>query len=340
MTVVENPENVLVDRFGRVVNYVRLSVTDRCDFRCVYCMAEDMTFLPRQQILSLEELYEVARAFVSLGVKKIRLTGGEPLVRRNILSLVERLGQLEGLDEFVLTTNGSQLPKMARDLKAFGLKRINISLDSLNPVRFRELTRTGDLANVIAGVDAAREAGFERIKINSVIMRGRNEDEVLELVDFARDRQLDLSFIEEMPLGHITEHDRQLSFISSSELRELITKIYPLSPANSSEATGTGGPSDYYTMQGTSTRLGFISPHSHNFCHLCNRVRVTVEGRLLLCLGNEHSVDLREVLRTHPGNLEVLQQTIRDAMNIKPERHYFNLEEEPQIVRFMNMTGG
>ncbi len=340
MTVQENSSSALIDRFGRRVNYVRLSVTDRCDFRCVYCMAEDMTFLPRQQILTLEELYEVARAFVAMGVKKIRLTGGEPLVRKNILSLIERLGKLDGLDELVVTTNGSQLPRMARDLKAFGVKRINVSLDSLDAVRFRELTRTGDLENVIAGIDAAKEAGFERIKINSVIMRGRNEDEVLDLVKFARERELDLSFIEEMPLGHITEHDRQLSFISSSELRDMISAIFPLSPVGQDLSASAGGPSEYYSMQDSGVRLGFISPHSHNFCHLCNRVRVTVEGRLLLCLGNEHSVDLKDILRAHPGDSELLQQSILEAMNLKPERHYFNLEDEPQIVRFMNMTGG
>ncbi|OZG71974.1 cyclic pyranopterin phosphate synthase MoaA [Hahella sp. CCB-MM4] len=340
MTTHESANSALIDRFGRQVNYVRLSVTDRCDFRCVYCMAEDMTFLPRQQILTLEELYDVARAFVSLGVKKIRLTGGEPLVRKNILSLIERLGQLEGLDELVLTTNGSQLPKMAKDLKAFGVKRINISLDSLDPVRFRELTRTGDLSNVIAGIDAARDAGFERIKINAVIMRGRNEDEVLNLVNFARERKLDLSFIEEMPLGNITEHDRQLAFISSSELRDIISATFPLHPVVNDASTYTGGPSEYYSMSDSAVQLGFISPHSHNFCHLCNRVRVTVEGRLLLCLGNEHSVDLKEILRAHPGDSQLLKQSIREAMNLKPERHYFSLEDEPQIVRFMNMTGG
>ncbi|MDG9670710.1 GTP 3',8-cyclase MoaA [Hahella sp. CR1] len=323
----------LIDRFGREVNYVRLSVTDRCDFRCVYCMAEDMTFLPREQILSLEELYDVGKAFVELGVRKLRLTGGEPLVRRNILELVEKLGRLQELHELTLTTNGSQLVKMAPDLRKAGVKRINVSLDSLNPDRFKELTRTGDLQQVLAGIEAAKTAGIERIKLNAVILRGRNEDEVMDLVRYARAEKLDISFIEEMPLGAITEHNRQLSFVSSAELRERISQDYELFPCSEN----TGGPSRYYRMSDSGSRIGFISPHSHNFCHLCNRVRVTVEGRLLLCLGNEHSVDLREVLRGRPDQLK---QAIVDAMAIKPERHYFNLEEEPQIVRFMNMTGG
>lgn len=327
----------LIDRFDRQIDYVRLSVTDRCDFRCVYCMAEDMTFLPRNQILSLEQLFDVGKAFVDLGVKKIRLTGGEPLVRNNVLSLVERLGALDGLKELHLTTNGAQLDKYAPALKAAGLTGVNISIDSLDEERFRQLTRTGDLNKVLRGIDAAIDAGFSRIKLNAVILKGRNDDEVLDLVEFARRKGVDISFIEEMPLGLIDEHSRALSFCSSDELREIIETRYPLS--NSHESTG--GPSDYYRMVDSPIRVGFISPHSHNFCHLCNRVRVTVEGRLLLCLGNEHSVDLKEVLDQHPGDAERLQQTIRDAMAIKPERHYFELnDDEPQIVRFMNMTGG
>ncbi len=332
-------ENKLIDRFGREVNYIRLSVTDRCDFRCVYCMAEDMTFLPRREILTLEELSSVAEAFVTLGVRKIRLTGGEPLVRRNILSLVERLGQLPGLDELVLTTNGSQLVKMADDLKRFGVKRINISLDSLDGERFRQLTRTGDLTQVLAGIDAAQQAGFERVKLNAVIMRGRNDDEILPLVDFARSKEIDISFIEEMPLGVITEHDRHQVFMPSDEIREHIDSRYPLT-VDTNAQDSSGGPSSYYRMVDSLSRVGFISPHSHNFCHLCNRVRVTVEGRLLLCLGNEHSVDLREVLRAHPGDQALLQQHILESMALKPERHYFELNDQPQIVRFMNMTGG
>ena len=326
----------LIDRFNRRVNYVRLSVTDRCDFRCVYCMAEEMTFVPRAEVLSLEELELVARAFVELGVTKIRLTGGEPLVRHGIMSLVNRIGALDALRDFTLTTNGSRLDKYASQLREAGINRINISLDSLQPQRFRQLTRTGDLAQVLKGIDAAIAAGFSRIKLNAVILKGRNDDEILDLVHFARDRQLDISFIEEMPLGMIDEHNRALSFCSSDEIRQHIHQHFALAACDES----TGGPSSYFRMADSDSRIGFISPHSHNFCHLCNRVRVTVEGRLLLCLGNEHSVDLRAVLRAHPGNIELLKQAIVDAMAIKPEKHTFNLDEEPQVVRFMNMTGG
>ncbi len=326
----------LVDRFGRRVDYVRISVTDRCDFRCVYCMAEEMEFLPRRQILSLEELLAAAEAFVALGVTKIRLTGGEPLVRQNIVWLAERIAVLPGLRELVLTTNGSQLPRLAEPLRAAGVKRVNISLDSLDPARFRQLTRTGDVATVLAGIDAARAAGFERVKLNSVILRGRNDDEVLALVEFARDRGLDISFIEEMPLGHIDEHDRSETFCSSDELRTIIETRYPLTPSIDS----TGGPSRYWHMADSATRVGFISPHTHNFCHLCNRVRLTVEGRLLLCLGNEHSADLRAVMRDRPGDAEALRAAIVAAMDLKPERHHFEVSAEPQIVRFMNTTGG
>lgn len=326
----------LIDRFNRQVTYVRLSVTDRCDFRCVYCMAEEMTFVPRAQVLTLEELERVARAFVELGVSKIRLTGGEPLVRHGVMQLVDNIGQLEGLRDFTLTTNGASLDKYAQGLRRAGMHRINISLDSLQPERFRQLTRTGDLNKVLAGIDAAIAAGFQRIKLNAVILKGRNEDEVLDLVNFAREKGIDISFIEEMPLGMIDEHNRALSFCSSEELQQQIEQRYPLTAT----AEQTGGPSRYFQMADSATRIGFISPHSNNFCHLCNRVRVTAEGRLLLCLGNEHSVDLRAVLREHPDDIEPLKQAIIDAMQIKPEKHHFDLDEEPQIVRFMNMTGG
>ncbi|MBR9882408.1 MAG: GTP 3',8-cyclase MoaA [Oceanospirillales bacterium] len=324
----------LIDGFGRRIDYVRISVTDRCDFRCVYCMSENMEFLPRSEVLSLEELYDVAAAFARLGVRKIRLTGGEPLVRRDVLSLIERLGKLPV--ELVLTTNGSQLTRMADDLARAGVQRLNISLDSLRPERFRELTRTGRLEQVLAGIEAARRAGFKRIKLNAVVLKGRNEDEVLDLVEFARDSGLDISFIEEMPLGQITEHGREEAYCSSDELRELINSRYPLKDSSES----TGGPSHYFLMDDSPSRIGFISPHSHNFCGDCNRVRVTVEGRLLLCLGNEHSVDLREVMRQYPGDAGRLEQALIDAMAIKPEKHEFRLDDEPKILRFMNMTGG
>lgn len=330
--------NVLIDRFQRRVDYVRLSVTDRCDFRCVYCMAEDMTFVPKQHILTLEEILEVARAFVELGVGKIRLTGGEPLIRTNILSLIEPLGKLRGLDQLVLTTNGSQLQRLAGTLRQLGVKRINISLDSLQPRKFRQLTRHGNLDQVIAGIDAAIAANFDQIRLNAVILKGRNEDEVLDLVNFAQQRGIDIAFIEEMPLGLIDEHDRALSFCSSEELRAIISRQYALDPLG--EPSDHAGPARYFRAGNRPTRIGFISPHSHNFCHMCNRVRVTAEGRLLLCLGNEHSVDLRGILRAPNYTLFKLKSTIIEAITIKPERHHFNLGATPDIVRFMNVTGG
>jgi len=325
----------LVDQFGREVNYVRMSVTDRCDFRCVYCMAEEMTFLPKSSILTLEEIERIAAAFVDLGVTKIRLTGGEPLIRQNVLSLFQNLGKLPGLKDLVTTTNGSKLNKLAQPLKDAGVKRINISLDSLNAERFQQLTRHGKLDTVIEGIDAAREAGFEQIKLNAVIIKGRNDDEVIDLVNFAKEKVIDLSFIEEMPLGVITEHNRGESLCTSDEVREIIQQQYELIP----DTFKTAGPSKYYRLTDSDSRIGFISPHSHNFCGDCNRVRVTVEGRLLLCLGNEHSVDLREPLRNGCSN-EELKSIITDSMKIKPKSHEFDVQEEPQILRFMNTTGG
>ena len=326
----------LVDRFGRVVDYVRISVTDRCDFRCVYCMDEQMTFLPRARILTLEELALVGRAFAELGVRKIRLTGGEPLVRNNVLKLMRELGALTQLQELVLTTNGSQLPHMAQDIRAAGVKRINISLDSLDAERFRRLTRVGDLHQVLAGIDAALAAGFEKVKINAVILKHRNEDEVIPLVEFASARGMDISFIEEMPLGTIGDHDRAEAYYSSDEIRADLERRFTLLPTTET----TGGPSRYFRLAETGTRVGFISPHSHNFCGDCNRVRVTAEGRLLLCLGQEHSVDLREVLRSHPGDLDALKQAIVASMAIKPKGHDFDLREQPLIFRHMSHTGG
>jgi GTP 3',8-cyclase len=328
----------LIDNFGRTVNYLRLSVTDRCDFRCVYCMAEEMEFLPRDKVLTLEELAQVAAAHRALGVTKLRVTGGEPLVRRDVIQLFNALGKLQ-FEDLSLTTNGSRLQQFARPLVDAGVDRVNISLDSLRAPRFRQLTRTGNLQDVLSGIDAAQQAGFKRIKINAVIMQNVNADEVGDLTRFALERNFDISFIEEMPLGNITSHQRQLEFISSSNLRDLLQRELTLLPS----AETSGGPSRYWRVPGYDrSRIGFISPHSENFCGSCNRVRVTAEGRLLLCLGNEHSVDLRAVLRTHtPENqLSALMETIRQAMTIKPERHYFDLHNEPQIVRFMNATGG
>jgi cyclic pyranopterin phosphate synthase len=301
-------------------------------------MDEEMTFVPRQQVLTLEEMHQIAEAFVELGVSKIRLTGGEPLIRTNVLSLCESIGAIPGLDELVMTSNGSQLPRMAKALKRSGIKRINISLDTLDPDKFKELTRTGDLNKVLAGIDAAVDAGFERIKLNAVIMKGRNDEEVIPLIRFAISKGIDISFIEEMPLGEISEHDREEVFYSNQELKEIISDVWSLKVVDTGK--NSDGPSRYYQLPGERTRIGFISPHSHNFCGDCNRVRVTAEGLLLLCLGNEHSVDLRAVLRAHPNDKERLKKTIVDAMELKPERHEFDLSAEPQIVRFMNMTGG
>lgn len=326
----------LIDNFGREITYARLSVTDRCDFRCVYCMAEEMTFLPKKEILSLEELLNVATALVNAGINKLRLTGGEPLIRNNMMWLVERLSQLEGLNELTLTTNGSQLVKHATQLRKFGVKRINISIDSLQPEKFKAITRTGNLQTVLDGIDAAIAAGFEQIKLNSVILKNRNDDEIIPLVKFAMDKKIDIAFIEEMPLGDITEHDRLLAFCSSDEIRDIIDQEFGLLASGKK----TNGPAKYFSLKDSATHVGFISPHSHNFCGECNRIRVTVEGRLLLCLGNEHSVDLRALIRNQQADIATLTQAISDSMAIKPERHYFDLSEQPQIVRFMNMTGG
>lgn len=325
----------LSDRFGRTVDYVRLSITDRCDFRCVYCMAEDMSFLPRQQVLTLEEIARVARTFVSLGTEKIRLTGGEPLVRKDALDLVKEIGSY-GLRDFAMTTNGSQLPTMADPLRKAGLKRVNISLDSLDPQKFHRITRTGHLPQVLDGIDAAIAAGFKGIKLNVVVMKGGNDHEVPELVEFARKKKVDITFIEEMPLGEVSDHDRGQMLCTSDEVRKIISQHHDLVPT----PEDSGGPARYYRMPGSNSRVGFISPHSHNFCSTCNRVRVTVEGRLLLCLGNEHSVDLRRVLRGHPVTNDKLRETIINAMDLKPERHDFSTNGDVQILRFMNMTGG
>ncbi|HSP32306.1 MAG TPA: GTP 3',8-cyclase MoaA [Halomonas sp.] len=311
--------SALVDGFGRTVRYLRISVTDRCDFRCVYCMTEEMTFLPRAQLLTLEEIATLSQAFVELGVEKIRLTGGEPLVRQGVLTLVQKLGELEGLRELAMTTNSSGLVKHAEALRLGGLDRLNISLDSLKPERFKELTRTGDLSQVVAGIRAARRAGFQSIKLNAVLLKGRNDDEILEVVNFARDEEVDIIFIEEMPLGVISEHNRGETFLSTETVRETIQQHYQLLPTTEN----TLGPSRYYRMTDSQSRIGFISPHSHNFCGDCNRVRVTAEGRLLLCLGNEHSVDLRAVMRRYPGDTQRLKTSILAAMEKKPERHHF-----------------
>jgi len=336
MTTSAGEKPVLVDRFGRHVTYVRISVTDRCDFRCVYCMSEDMTFLPRAQVLTLEELATIGRAFTELGVTKIRVTGGEPLVRNNVIHLFRELGKLPGLRELTLTTNGSQLNKLAGPLRDAGVERINISLDSLDPERFRRITRVGDLNKVLRGIEAAREAGFRKIKINTVAMKKRNDDEILDLVDFVVERGMDISFIEEMPLGIIDDHDRAELYMSSDEVHDVISTRFELVPTTES----TGGPSRYFRIPDTNSKVGFISPHSHNFCESCNRVRVTTEGMLLLCLGQEHSADLKRVLRAYPGDMDKLKETLIAAMEIKPRGHDFNLDVKPVIFRHMSVTGG
>ncbi|WP_040515948.1 GTP 3',8-cyclase MoaA [Gilvimarinus chinensis] len=329
--------NMLVDKFGRTVNYLRMSVTDRCDLRCVYCMAEEMTFLPRNQVLSLEELERLAAAFTRLGVRKLRLTGGEPLVRQGLVGLVAKLRQLPDLEELCLTTNGTRLEDCAAELKKAGLDRLNVSLDTLNADKFRELTRFGDVRKVLKGIVAAQKAGFKRIKINCVALKNRNADEVVSLVRYALDQGLDISFIEEMPLGKIDSHGRAAEFIASAELRKIISAYFPLVPSSSS----SGGPARYWMSPGFDSRIGFISPHSNNFCASCNRVRLTATGRLLLCLGQEYSTDLRAVLREFPNDEARLEEVIVASMALKPKEHSFDITtDEPQIVRFMNTTGG
>jgi GTP 3',8-cyclase len=328
----------LIDRFGRQVTYVRMSITDRCDFRCVYCMDEEMTFMPREKLLTLEEIAYLLKAFCELGVEKVRITGGEPLVRRNVDWLFQHIGELKNstaLKELNITTNGSQLVKYSDAMVAAGVDRVNISLDSLKPERFRELTRTGDLSTVLAGIEAAKRAGFKRVKLNAVIMKGRNDDEVVDLARFAIDNDMDISYIEEMPLGQVS-HERGESFYSSDEALLELNKEFDLQAS----LTKTGGPSRYYQVANSNNKIGFISPHSHNFCDTCNRVRVTTEGRLLLCLGQEHSVDLRAVIRNYPGDMEHLKQAIIDSMAIKPEGHDFDIKAQPVLFRHMSVTGG
>jgi len=326
----------LIDKFNRHINYVRISVTDRCDFRCTYCMSEKMQFVPRAQLLTLEEIALVARAFTELGVEKIRITGGEPLIRKNIMQLFKNIGKLPKLKELTTTTNGSHLLALAKPLQDAGVERINISLDSLDPEKFRKITRIGNLKNVLSGIDKALSLDFKKLKINSVILKNRNHNEVVDLVRFAINRGIDISFIEEMPLGLIDEHNRNETYYSSDLIKNDLEHEYELV----SSTISTGGPSRYYKIIGTDTKVGFISPHSHNFCSQCNRVRLTAEGQLLLCLGQEHSVSLKKIIRAFPGDIEKLKNSIRKAMEIKPKGHEFDLTEKPIIFRHMNVTGG
>ncbi|KAF1055057.1 MAG: GTP 3',8-cyclase [Stenotrophomonas maltophilia] len=329
-------ETTLVDPFGRHISYLRLSVTDRCDFRCTYCMSEDMQFLPREQVLSLEELYQVADAFIGLGVRRIRITGGEPLVRKGLDGLLARLGARPELDDLAMTTNGSQLRERAASLRAAGVRRLNVSLDSLQRERFAAFTRSDRLPQVLEGIEAARAAGFERIKLNMLVQAGRNDDEVCNLAAFALARGLDISFIEEMPLGGVSSHRREQTLCTSETVRGRLAERWQLLPSTER----SGGPSRYYRIDGYASRIGFISPHSHNFCGDCNRVRVTSEGKLVLCLGHEGALDLRQLLRAHPGDQQRLRAALCEALRLKPERHHFNSREQVQVVRFMSMTGG
>ena len=326
----------LVDRFGRQVSYLRISVTDRCDLRCIYCMSENMKFVPRSQLLTLEEIVRVGMAFVDLGVNKIRITGGEPLTRRNILKVFVELGALDGLKDLTLTTNATQLPKFSRALVAAGVTRVNISLDTIRPERFNKITRVGRLEKTLAGIDAALDSGFQRVKINTVVLKHYNHDEVSELVAFARNRGLDISFIEEMPLGTVNDHMRADTYYSSDEILEDLRRHYELIATTEN----SGGPARYYRMPDSASRIGFISPHSHNFCDSCNRVRLTATGRLLLCLGQEHSMDLRRVVRANPGDDNALREAIVQSMQLKPKGHDFDLNTQEVILRHMNVTGG
>jgi len=324
----------LIDPFGRQVSYLRLSVTDRCDLRCVYCMSEKMTFLARDQVLSLEELYRIAAVFAGLGVTKVRITGGEPLVRKDIDQLLNRIGELPGVDQLAITTNGTQLGKFAQTLKQANVTALNISLDTLEPSEFKRVTRVGQLNQVIDGIKAAAAQGFERIRINTVVTEGSDYQGVADIVDFASDLGVDVALIEEMPLKQKNgKHDH--SYERSDDLKAFLAHRFSLQDID----LNTGGPARYMQLENSPTRVGFISPMSNNFCGECNRVRVTVEGKLLLCLGNEHSLDLRELLRGGATNDE-LQEAIINALQLKPERHHFDLANDVEVVRFMSETGG
>jgi cyclic pyranopterin phosphate synthase len=299
-------------------------------------MNEDMTFLPRDEVLSLEESLRLVKIFTSLGVTKLRVTGGEPLVRKNIGWLFKELSQIEALKEVVLTTNGSQLFQHAPMLKNAHVNRINISLDSLDPVNFKKITRTGDLNKVLLGIDEAIQQGFSNLKLNTVLMKGINDHEAIDLVNFAIDKKMDISFIEEMPLGNI-DHTRKDTFISNDEVLKNLQNYFNLIPTTFT----SGGPAKYWQLANQSTKVGFISPHSHNFCDTCNRVRVSSKGELFLCLGQEEKIELMPLLRQYPNEDWPIQKAIIESMMVKPEAHDFNLEiTQPAVVRFMSHTGG
>ncbi len=330
----------LIDPFGRAITYLRVSVTDRCDLRCVYCMAEDMSFLPRAEILSLEEIERLTGAFIGLGVRRIRITGGEPLVRRNVLSLIAQLGARlapgGGLDELTLTTNGTQLARFAPELAAAGVRRVNVSLDTLDADRFARITRWGQIERVFAGVRAAREAGLA-VKINTVALRGENEDELGDMLAWCGEQGFDMTLIEAMPMGEI-DAARADQYLPLSIVRARLRQRFTLEESD----YATGGPARYFTVRETGRRLGFITPMTHNFCEGCNRVRLTVTGVLYMCLGQDDAADLRSVLRGG-GDDAALEQAIRDAIARKPRGHDFVIDRRrpaASVGRFMSLTGG
>ncbi|GGF35358.1 cyclic pyranopterin monophosphate synthase [Aliidongia dinghuensis] len=330
----------MIDPFGRTVSYLRVSVTDRCDFRCVYCMAEDMHFLPKADVLSLEELDRLCNAFIRLGVRKLRLTGGEPLVRRNIMWLIESLGRriADGaLDELTLTTNGSQLAKYAGALKAAGVRRVNVSLDTLDERKFTAITRWGRIGQVMDGIAAAKEAGL-KVKINTVALQGVNEDEFDDLIAWCGAEGHDLTFIEVMPMGEIGDEARLDQYLPLSHVRARLDERWTLTESD----YRTGGPARYVTVGETGGRLGFITPLTHNFCESCNRVRVTCTGTLYMCLGQEDAADLRAPLRTGESD-GPLEDAILAAIRRKPKGHDFVIDRQhhgPAVPRHMSVTGG
>ncbi|HWI85320.1 MAG TPA: GTP 3',8-cyclase MoaA [Sphingomonas sp.] len=325
----------LIDGFGRRITYLRISVTDRCDLRCRYCMAETMTFLPPAKLMKIDEIASIASAFIARGVRRIRLTGGEPLVRRGVADLAHAIGRHigDGLDELTLTTNGTRLRAEAETLVAAGVRRINVSLDSLDPERFRHITRTGDLAKVIDGIDAASAAGL-RIKINMVALKGLNETEIEPMLRWCAARCHDLTLIETMPLGAV-EEDRTSHYLPLDGVRRALANRFTLVPLGER----TGGPARYFRIAELDVKIGFITPLSENFCAGCNRVRLTAEGQLYLCLGREDRIDLRAALRE--GGPEALDAALDRAMAAKPERHAFAIDAaQPAVSRHMNVTGG
>jgi GTP 3',8-cyclase len=330
----------MIDPFGRTISYLRVSVTDRCDFRCVYCMAEEMNFLPKRELLTLEELDRVCGAFIRLGVKKLRLTGGEPLVRRDIMTLFRSLGRhldSGALDELTLTTNGSQLARYADELAECGVKRVNVSLDTLDPAKFADITRRGRLEPVLKGLDAAKRAGLQ-VKINTVALRGVNEDELDDIVAWCGAEGFDLVLIEVMPMGDIGGENRLDQYLPLSLVRARLQRRWTLDETD----YRTGGPARYATVRETGRRLGFITPLTHNFCESCNRVRLTCTGTLYMCLGQEDAADLRTPMRQSESDAP-LEQAIREAIDRKPKGHDFIIDrrhQRPAIARHMSVTGG